>query len=148
MKKLAMLLALTAVAGCASTAPTGLRLGDLREPRFLRSEQSIPLTYPKIQMALFKHKEACGSAPVFAMEPGKTAYATIVDRPSGATGYEHAILLELTRYEGTLLSEPRVEADVYAYYSNAETKKRIKQIFDAIAHPDVCPGALPEPTSK
>lgn len=148
MKKLAALVALTVVAGCASTAATGLRLNDLREPRFLRSEQSIPLTYPKIQMALFKHQEACGSAPVFAMEPGKTAYATIIDQPPGATGYEQAILLDLTRYEGTMLSEPRVEAVAYSYYANAETDKRIKQIFEAIAHPDVCPGVPPETTSE
>ncbi|HUH59919.1 MAG TPA: hypothetical protein VL001_07555 [Candidimonas sp.] len=148
MKKLTALLALTVVAGCASTTPAGLRLSDLRDPRFLRTEQSIPLTYPKIQMALFKHKEVCGSAPVFAMEPGKTAYATIIDRPSGATNYDHAILFELTRYEGTMLSEARVQAAAYAYYSNAETNQRIKQVFDAIAHPDVCPGAAPEPTSK
>lgn len=138
MKKTVMLMALAMLAGCA-TGPAGLRMTDLRDPQYLRTERTIPLTYPKIQMALFKHQAACGSAPQFSLDPRQTSYATIVQQPAGAVNFEHAILVDLTSYQGTMMEESRIKAKVYAYYADSATKKRIDQVFNAIAHPEVCP---------
>lgn len=138
MKKIAMLLALTVLGGCAA-GPAGLRVVDLRDPQYFRGEHTIPLTFPKIQMALFKHQAACGSAAQFSMDPRQTGYATLIDQPAGDANFEHAVLVDLTQYQATMMEESRTKAKVYTYYADSATKKRIDQLFNAITHPDVCP---------
>ncbi len=144
MKKMAMLAALSAIlAGCATgpTGPAGLRESDLRDPKFFRAERVLPLSFPKIQMALFKHQAACGSAPVFSMDARQTNYATIVQKPAGAVNFEHAVLADLEQLQDTMMAPSRAKATVYTYYADAATIKQIDQVFNAIAHPEVCPGA-------
>lgn len=138
MKTSVLLFAAAVLAGCAST-PEGLRMVDLREPAYFRGEHSIPLTFPRIQAALFKHEAACGSAPTFAMDPGQTSYATITDKPDGETSYENAVVADLTQYQPSMMEEARARAKVYSYYSDSATKERIEQLFQAIAHPEICP---------
>lgn len=137
MKKMAMFIAVMALAGC-STGPAGLRAVDLRDPAYFRTERTIPLTFPKIQMALFKHQNACGSAPEFSMDPLQTNYATITQRPANATSFEHAVMADLTQYQATMMEESRTKAQVYTYYADGDTKRRIDQLFEAIEHPEVC----------
>ncbi|NYT44762.1 hypothetical protein H0A64_07975 [Alcaligenaceae bacterium] len=138
MKIPAIFLMVAMLAGCAST-PQGLRVTDLRDQRYFRGDYTIPLSFAKIQAALFKHEAACGSAPVFALDPRQTSYATITDKPAGQTSYENAIVADLTFYQSTLMSEPRSRAHVYSYYADSATQQRIEQLFAAIAHPEVCP---------
>lgn len=140
MKKMALMLAVAVVAGCAAPSQ-GLRLTDLRSPTYFRGERTISMNFPKIQRALFKHQAACGTAPQFAMDPRQTNYATITDRPDGAQGYEQAVIVDLTQYQPNLMSEERARANIYSYYADNETKRRIEHVFAAIAHPEVCPGA-------
>lgn len=146
MKKRMVLLpavALALVAGCAGNA--GFRVADLRDSQYFRTERSVPQTFPKIQMALFKHQQACGHAPVFSLDPLQTGYATITQTPSPASSdassedARNTILVDLTRLEGGWFSEARTKMVVHSYYAGADTDKRIDQIFSAIAHPDVCP---------
>jgi hypothetical protein len=37
------------------------------------------------------------------------------------------------------MEESRTKTKVYTYYADTATKKRIDQVFEAIAHPEVCP---------
>ncbi len=140
MKKIAMCMALAVLAGCAAT-PKGLRVVDLRDPEYFRAEHIIPLTFPKIQMALFKHQAACGSAPEFSMDARQTNYATIIQKPAGASTFERAVLADLTQFQGTMMSDSRTRAQVYSYYADAAADKQIADLFAAIAHPEVCPDA-------
>ncbi|HWK69743.1 hypothetical protein [Pollutimonas sp. M17] len=138
MKTMAMLAAVTILAGCAAT-PQGLRIGDVREPAYFRGERTIPLTFPKIQMALFKHQAACGASAKFTLDPRQTAYATITEMPEPSASYEHAIVVDLTQYQSTMMAEERSKAQVYSYYADSGTKARIEQLFQSIMHPEICP---------
>lgn len=138
MKKMTMLLALLVLAGCAGGS-TGLRETDLRDPEFFRTERTIPLTFPKIQMALFKHKNACGSGPQFSVDKYQTGYGSIIDKPAGTESFEQAVLVDLVQYQATMMDDPRTKAKVYSYYANAAADAQIDQLFNAILHPEVCP---------
>src|SRR3546814_1996945 len=59
------------------------------------------MTFPQIQMALFKHEAACGSAPKFALEPGQTAYAKLSDQPLGSNDRQQIIVADLMYYRGS-----------------------------------------------
>ena len=131
MKKLAMVLAIALLGGCAAT-PLEFRPGDVREPMYLRAERSIPLTFPKIQMALFKHKAACGWGPEFVLDPEQTAYATIYYKPSPTAKPNRTMIADLT-----FLANGPVRAQVYSYY--ADVDQQVNQLFSAILHPTVCP---------
>lgn len=138
MKTMAMLAAAAILAGCAAT-PQGLRIGDVRDPAYFRGERVIPLTFPKIQMALFKHEAACGASAKFTLDPRQTGYATLTQMPEPSASYERAIVVDLTQYQGTMMADDRVKAQVYSYYADSATKARIEQLFDSISHPEVCP---------
>ena len=140
MKRIALLIALMALSGCAST-PQGLRLGDLRSPDYFRGERGIPMTFPKIQMALIKHQRACGYGPEFTLDDRETSYATIAYRAPEDSGYERTVIADLTQYQGTLMEEERSRVKIYSYYSDAIAKERIEQLFAAIFKPGVCPEA-------
>src|SRR5690606_12365012 len=124
MKKMTMLMALLVLAGCAGGS-AGLRETDLRDPDFFRTERTIPLTFPKIQMALFKHKNACGSAPQFSMDRYQTGYGSIIDKRAGTEGFEQAVLVDLVQYQATMMDDPRTKATVYSYYANSAADAQI-----------------------
>jgi hypothetical protein len=128
------------LAGCASGS-SGLRAGDLRDPAYFRTERTLPLTFPKIQQALFKHQAACGSTFTFAMDPRETAYGTITDKPAGTDSYERAVLADLVQFQASMFQESRVRMRVYTYYADEGSKQRIDQMFNAILHPEACRGA-------
>jgi len=131
MKKLLLCIAVAALAGC-TTAPRQIRLMDLRTDIHVRDQRRLPLDFPKIQMALFKHQKACGSAPVFAVDPNDPSYATITLKTRPDAGWDRTILVDLT-----LLSNFTVRTTTYSYYPGVD--KQIGQIFNAITHPAVCP---------
>ncbi|RTZ44387.1 hypothetical protein EKL30_07340 [Candidimonas sp. SYP-B2681] len=140
MKRIVMFAAVVVLAGCA-TKQAGVREYDLRDPQYFHTERTLPLTFPKIQMALFKHKTACGSAPKFSMDPRQTNYATIIDLPEDAVSLERAVLADLIQLQGTMMEESRVRVKVYSYYSDAAADKRVEQFFNAILRPEVCADA-------
>jgi len=129
MKTLALFLAMIVLAGCAS-APRGPE-SDIRDPMYLRTEQFLPLTFAKIQVALFKHKAACGVAPELVVDADNSSYATIRQELPDAGRRDHPIVVQLI-----LLQDMRVKAQAYSYYAGTEAE--IQQIFDAIKTPGVC----------
>src|SRR3546814_666570 len=138
MKTMALLAAITILAGCAA-APSGVSIDDVRSPAYFRGERTIPLTFAKIQMALFKHEAACGTSAKLVLEPRETNYATITQMPQPSASYEQAIVLELTQYQRSMMADERSKAKIYSYYADNDTKKRIEQLFGSITHPEVCP---------
>jgi hypothetical protein len=132
--------ALALLAGCAS-GPQGLRQSDLRSPTHFRGEYVIPVSFPQLQMALFKHERACGSAPKFSLDKDQTSYATMVDMPESSPTYEHAVLIDFVQYKPNYLAENRVKAKAYSYYSDRATLDRIDWAIKAITQPGVCQGA-------
>src|SRR3546814_2177225 len=94
MKTMALLAAITILAGCAA-APSGVSIDDVRSPAYFRGERTIPLTFAKIQMALFKHEAACGTSAKLVLEPRETNYATITQMPQpSARSEEHTSELQ------------------------------------------------------
>src|SRR3546814_2593271 len=87
MKTMALLAAITILAGCAA-APSGVSIDDVRSPAYFRGERTIPLTFAKIQMALFKHEAACGTSAKLVLEPRETNYATITQMTQPSASYE------------------------------------------------------------
>lgn len=139
MKKQLALLTLLILAGCAVDS-TGLRPDQLIQREYLRTERNLPMTFPEIQMALFKHESVCGSAPVFRVKEGESSYATITESGSDDLPWNQTIIFDLMWLQPTLRYESRTRAYVYSFYSNAEVKQRIANIFNAILEPEICPG--------
>ncbi|NYT86643.1 hypothetical protein [Pollutimonas harenae] len=153
MKNGVALLALLTLAGCANNT-NGIRAADLRSDAYFRTERVLPMTFPQIQMALFKHEAACGSAPKFALEPGQTALARLSDEPLGSTDRREIIVADLMHFRSSDVGgwmapdedrNYRTRAKVYSYYAGSEIDTRIEQLFRAITHPQACPGDPIEP---
>ncbi len=137
MKKLLAFLALIVLSGCAVDG-TGLRPDRLATPEHLRTERTLPMTFPEIQMALFKHDAACGSGPVFKMKEGQTSFATVTEHDTADMPWNQTILLDLTWLKGTLRYETRTRVNVYSFYGDADINRRIDAIFGAILKPGEC----------
>ncbi len=137
MKKLLALLAAITLSGCAVDS-TGLRPEQLTRPEHLRTERTLPMTFPEIQMALFKHDAACGSGPVFKMKEGQTSFATVTEHDTADMPWNQTILLDLTWLKGTLRYETRTRVNVYSFYGDADISRRIDAIFGAILKPGEC----------
>lgn len=137
MKTLYALMAALVLTGCV-TGSTGLRLDSLRQSDHLRTERNLPMTFPEIQMALFKHDAACGSAPVFRMKEGETSYATVTESDSADQPWNQTILFDLMWLKGTWRYDSRTRVYVYSFYSDSDVKRRIDAIFNAILEPEKC----------
>lgn len=131
MKKRVTLVLLALLVGCA-TGPGGLNLDELRDPMNLRAERRLPLTFPKIQMALFKHNASCGTGLQLVLDEKDPSYASIAWRPAPATQGDRPVAMDLTLMEGGT-----VIVQAYSYYSDSD--KKIQEAFQAILHPEVCP---------
>lgn len=137
MKKLLVLLGVVLLSACTVDS-TGLRPEHLMRPDHLQTERTLPMTFPEIQMALFKHEAACGSAPVFKMKENQTSYATITESNTDELPWNQTIMFDLMWLEPTLRFESRSRVYVYSFYSNADVQRRIDAIFNAILKPEDC----------
>lgn len=137
MKRLFALLCMLVLSGCAVES-TGLRIEHLRDEDHLRTERNLPMTFPEIQMALFKHDAACGAAPIFRMNEGQTGYATVIESNSEDLPWNQVILFDLMWLQDTWRYDTRTRVYVYSFYSDADVKRRIDAIFSAILKPGVC----------
>lgn len=137
MKKLSMLVAAIILSGCAVDS-TGLRPEQLIRPEHLRSERTLTMTFPEIQMALFRHDDACGPGPVFRMKEGQTSYATITEHDAADQPWNQTIIFELMWLQPTWRYDTRTRVSVYSFYSDADVKLRIDKVFSAILKPDEC----------
>lgn len=154
MKKGAVLLALVFLSGCAHN-DEGRWARDLRSDAHFRGERVLPMTFAQIQMALFKHEAACGSAPEFALEPRQTSYATLTVRPVDAIDDRQVILADLMYYRASDLGgwlakdedrDWRTRAKIYSFYAGSEVDARIDQMFRAITNPGECAGQSNAPS--
>jgi len=132
MKKQATLAVLALLAGCASAPTHGPGINDLRDPQYLRAERKIPMTFAKIQMALFEHQKTCGAGPEFRRDQSSPSYASIVQKLEPSAQWDRTILVDLV-----LLQNAPVRATAYSYYAGNDD--RIRQVFDAVLHPQQCP---------
>lgn len=137
MKTLYVLIVALVLSGCV-TDSMGLRPDDLRTSDHLRTERNLPMTFPEIQMALFKHDAACGSAPVFKMKQGETSYATVTESDSAEQPWNQTILFDLMWLKGTWRYDSRTRVYVYSFYSDSNVKRRIDAVFNAILKPGQC----------
>lgn len=137
MKKLFAFFAVMALSGCAVES-VGLRTEQLSTPRHLRVERTLDMTFPEIQMALFKHEEACGPGPVFKMKEGQTSLATITEHDTETQPWNQVILFDLMWLQPSLRFDTRTRVNVYSFYSDRDVKKRIAAIFNAISKPEQC----------
>ncbi|HEU0230506.1 MAG TPA: hypothetical protein VFR20_08035 [Burkholderiaceae bacterium] len=130
MRKPLLCLGVVVLAGCA--APHGLtRYVDLHSEDHLRAQRHILMDFPKIQMALFEHQRACGSAPVFTRSSKDPSYAMITQKLSPGADWKNTIEVDLA-----LLGDLTVQAKAYTYHAGLEAQ--IDQVFNAIAKPKVC----------
>lgn len=137
MKKLSALFAAVILSGCAVDS-TGLRPEQLTRPEHLRTERMLAMTFPEIQMALFKHEAACGPGPVFKMKEGQTSYATITEHNAEQQPWNQTIIVELIWLQPTWRYDTRTRALVYSFYSDSEIKQRIAAMLNAILKPEQC----------
>lgn len=135
-------LSLVLLAGCAANAPSGERyLNDLRNTDYLRTERTLEMTFPQIQMALFHHARVCGDGPVFRMKADEVSFATILEADSTARPWNEQIVFDLMWLQPSIRYETRTRVQVYSFFSDAAVKQRIATVFKAILEPDTCPGA-------
>lgn len=137
MKTLCALMIAVVLSGCAAGS-VGLDRDALRKPDHLRTERNLPMTFPEIQMSLFKHEAACGSAPVFKMNEGQTSYATVVEPDSADLPWNQIVLFDLMWLQPTWRYDTRTRVSVYSFYSDSDIKRRIDVMFNAILKPEEC----------
>ncbi len=125
------------VAGCA-TDSSSAREDNLRKREYLRTERTWTMTFPEIQQALFKHERECGNAPIFRMKEGETSFAYITEPEDNDRPWNQTILVDLMWLQPSIRQETRTRLQVYSFYSDAEVKRRIQNIFDAINKPGEC----------
>ncbi|MEO6960215.1 MAG: hypothetical protein ABI228_00645 [Burkholderiaceae bacterium] len=130
MKKPGLLFSVFLLAGCG-IVPQNDQPDSVRTPDLLRAEQRIPLSFAQIQMALFRHKAACGSGPVFSADSRNASYASVTQKLTEEGGPKHTIVVDLVLLEGR-----PVKAQAYSYYAGVD--KQIQRVFNAITHPEVC----------
>ena len=146
--RLAAAAALAMLAACASsTNPAGLRLTDLRSDRYLQDERILPGSFADLQKALITHERACGESPTLRLDQGQTSFATLMDRPAGASNYAHTILVDLVAYQPNHFNGPRMRAKTYSYYMDEATQQRMRSLFAIVSDPGRCAGAVEEPTA-
>src|SRR5690554_4702603 len=106
MKKLFAIMAVVAMTGCAADS-SGFRPEQLTTPENLRTERNLDMTFPEIQMALFRHEAACGPGPVFKMKEGETGYATVTDHDIESQAWNEVVLFDLMWLQPTLRYDTR-----------------------------------------
>ncbi len=137
---LPVLLPALLLAACATGhSSDDAHLRDLRDPGYLRTERMLSMTFPQIQMALFRHDRVCGNGPSFRMREGEASFAGIVEHGSDERPWNAQIVFDLTWLKPSLRYDTRTRVEVYSFYSDASVRRRIEAVFNAILNPDVCP---------
>ena len=144
MKNRVLALAVAGVlGGCAAGGgKPGVQADDLRSTSHFITEQLITdMDFPTLQRNLFQHRDACGTAPRFAMDKGETGRATLTETADIPESYENVVLADLIQYPESWRSPKRVQARVYSYYYNDDVQKRVDRMLDAVRRPGVCDAA-------
>lgn len=141
------------LAGCASSE-RGVGLYQLETSQYLRAERNLPMGFVQIQRAIFKQQARCDSALQFRVDDNHPSYARVTQRlKDGAQAgeWEHFLVLGLqlvrnseSKVLGVTLreaGEASTKAKLYSYYT--PDKEQVQAVFNAILHPDLCPGETP-----
>ena len=154
MNKAALLIVTASLlAGCAST-DGGVGLYQLETRQYLREERKLPMDFVQIQRAVFKQQAECGSLLDFKVDQMHPSYARItLPMLEGAQPgeWDKFMVMGLTLLQqqaskilGVTLREsddPATRAQLYSYYS--PSREQIREVFNAIIHPELCPGEVP-----
>jgi len=141
------------LAGCA-TPNQGVGLYQLETAPYLRAERKLPMDFVQIQRAVFKQQARCGLDLQFKVDQQHPSYARVtmpLAEGAGPEDWDKLLVLGLTLLQqseskvlGVTLREGGdaiTRARLYSYYTPG--KDRVKALFDAILHPELCPGETP-----
>ena len=141
------------LAGCAATNH-GIGLYQLETSPYLREDRKLPMDFVQIQRAVFKQQARCGSTLQFKVDEQHTSYALVTQPLGEGVGpddWDKQLVLGLTLLQnspskilGVTLregDEPSTRARLYSYY--APDKEQVRAIYNALLHPDLCPGETP-----
>ncbi|MDN5843400.1 MAG: hypothetical protein L0H54_08150 [Alcaligenaceae bacterium] len=128
---------LVVLAGCAGQ-PGVVPLSTLETPGHMVTMRRLPMNFPAIQQALFKHEAACGQTYTFQAAPNSLNQGRVIYRPTPDAGWDTTLLIDLLLYQNLT-----VRARAYSYYSGQEDA--INRMFAAMLHPEVCSGASSYP---
>lgn len=152
-KAVLSLLTASLLAGCASS-DGGMGLYQLETAQYKREERKLPMDFVQIQRAVFKQQAQCGSSLEFKVDEMHPSYARITqpmfeDAQPGE--WDKFMVLGLTLLQqqaakilGVTLREsddPATRAQLYSYYT--PSRDQIRAVFNAILHPELCPGETP-----
>lgn len=154
MKKAALLIAMASLlAGCASPQ-RNVGLYQLETAPYMREERKLPMDFVQIQRAVFKQQAQCGALLDFKVDEMHPSYARVtLPMVEGAQPgeWDKYMVLGLTLLQqqaakilGVTLresDEPATRAQLYSYY--APSREQIRAMFNAILHPELCPGETP-----
>jgi hypothetical protein len=135
MKKLAVLLGVLTLAGCAGNNQ-GLSLNLIEDPLYLRAEHDFEQNFVQIQRAVFRHQDACHDNVRFEVDAGNPNYARII-KPlvANATNYSDMMILSMAELRSGV-----TRAKLYSYY--VTTRDQAREMFNVVLHPEQC-GAQP-----
>lgn len=141
------------LAGCAGPE-RGVGLYQLETSEYLRVARNIPMDFVQIQRAVFKQQARCGSSLQFQVDDQHPSYARVTQplvEGAQAGDWDKMLVLGLqlvrnaeSKVLGVTLreaGEASTKARLYSYY--AIDKEQEKAIFDALLHPELCPGEAP-----
>ena len=147
------------LAGCAGPNQR-VGLYQIETSQYLRDERKLSMDFVQIQRAIFKQQARCGSTLDFKVDAMHPSYARvtqpIVEGAQPGEWDKHMILgLTLLQQSSTGIlgvslrdsDDPASRAQLYSYYP--PSKDQVRGMYNAILHPDLCPGETPpEPADK
>ena len=146
------------LAGCASP-DAGISLYQIETAQYMREERKLPMDFVQIQRAVFKQQARCGSQLDFKVDEKHPSYARVTQPfAEGAQPgeWDKHLVLGLTLLQqssakilGVTLREsddPATRARLYSYYT--PSKDQVRAVFNAILHPELCPGETPPPEEQ
>src|SRR5690606_30856697 len=128
------------VSACAAPdGPRNVQPEDLRKSTHFITERLFgDLDFPTLQRNLFKHRDACGSAPRFVMHEMETGYASLIETAEIPESYENVVMMDLIQYPESFRSPKRVALRAYSYYYNDDVQRRVDRMLAVVQQPGVC----------
>ncbi|TFL09290.1 hypothetical protein CSC67_19420 [Pusillimonas caeni] len=154
MKKASLSIATALLlAGCAGPNQ-GIGLYQLETAPYMREDRKLPMDFVQIQRAVFKQQARCGSTLQFKVDEQHPSYARVTQplvEGAAPEDWDKQLVLGLTLLQNSSAKilgvtlregdEPSTRARLYSYY--APGKERVRAIYNALLHPDLCPGETP-----
>lgn len=138
MKKFVVLCSLAILAGCAASGGGEIGPTVLETPTYMHAERWVPKTFVQVQRAVFQHQAACKANIKFEVDELHPSYARVsmaFDPVPGQSdvGLNGTMVLGLQ-----LLDGKPARGRLYSYYK--PTAAQIQEAYDAVLHPELCPG--------